>query len=169
MPESEGNLVKVTIPSQRPMTESWSRMGQSAGWKKRILSSSWPSCCPLRRSNTQSCVPSPAAADESPIRNGSCRGPRGHPAGHATASEWTRGGRRVGGGGHAARTDPVRGGSPERKIRRAKPRGRGDRTGWREGEAGVDRWLGSATDAGVRRGEALCGQVGRGDAGRWGD
>uniref|UniRef100_A0A0A9H8X4 Uncharacterized protein n=1 Tax=Arundo donax TaxID=35708 RepID=A0A0A9H8X4_ARUDO len=78
-------------------------MGQSAGWKKRILSSSWPSCCPRLRSNTQSCAPSPAAADESPIRP---EPPKNHPR-----YRGPRGRRR---GAHATPADPVRRSSPGR-------------------------------------------------------
>jgi hypothetical protein len=38
--------VKVMRPSLSPITESCDGRGQSVGEKKRILSSSWPSCCP---------------------------------------------------------------------------------------------------------------------------
>ena len=58
------------------------------------------------------------------------------------------------------------GGSPERENRRATARGVGDRTGWRGGEAGVDRWLawvGDQRRRAARRGAVRAGGTGR----RW--
>jgi len=43
-------------PSLSPTTESCEGRGQSNGEKKRILSSSWPSCCPRRISKTQTYI-----------------------------------------------------------------------------------------------------------------
>lgn len=62
--------MKVMSPSLRPMTESWVVNGKSAGWKKRILSSSSPSFCPLLKSNTHSFTASLALLpDDNTISN----------------------------------------------------------------------------------------------------